>query len=133
MVKNNIYLIELSYMHAADGDGGIREVDQPPAVLRLAWSADDSRCRCFLAAPVYQNPVQAADWQRFFARPLAEHGAELVAEALDVAVVNIVIDRPGILLFRITATACVSGWPLSTLVQRDMEIPNICENLPGLG
>jgi hypothetical protein len=36
MVKINIYLIELSYMHAADGDGGIREADQPPAVLRLS-------------------------------------------------------------------------------------------------
>jgi hypothetical protein len=35
MVKNNIYLIELSYLQTAN-DGGTREVDQPPAVLRLS-------------------------------------------------------------------------------------------------
>lgn len=35
MLKNNIYLIELSYMQTADDDGGIREADPQPAALRL--------------------------------------------------------------------------------------------------
>jgi hypothetical protein len=34
MVKNNVYLIELSYMHA--NGGGEREADQPPEALRLS-------------------------------------------------------------------------------------------------
>lgn len=36
MVKNNVYLIELSYMQAADDGGGEREADQPPEALRLS-------------------------------------------------------------------------------------------------
>jgi hypothetical protein len=33
MVKNNIYLIELSFMQSAGDDGGVRELQ--PAALRL--------------------------------------------------------------------------------------------------
>jgi hypothetical protein len=35
MVKNNIYLIELSFMQSAGDGGGEREVDRQPAALRL--------------------------------------------------------------------------------------------------
>jgi hypothetical protein len=35
MVKNGIYLIELSYSQAAGDGGGEREVDRQPAALRL--------------------------------------------------------------------------------------------------
>jgi hypothetical protein len=35
MVKNGIYLIELSYSHAAGDGGGTREADRQPAALRL--------------------------------------------------------------------------------------------------
>jgi hypothetical protein len=35
MVKNNIYLIELSFMQSAGDGGGTREADRQPAALRL--------------------------------------------------------------------------------------------------
>jgi hypothetical protein len=35
MVKNNIYLIELSFMQSAGDGGGVREADRQPAALRL--------------------------------------------------------------------------------------------------